>query len=122
MYNKIIKNKVRKSFDLVNNHRHAELVATMVSDVRHSFAGSHALGGTRNNKASVQQWLERLGRVMPNLKVTVGNVAVKGWPHNTLAIVRWTVDATLQNGKPYQNRGGSLYYASLGQSHSHRSV
>lgn len=105
MYGNIIKNKVRKSFDLVNEHSYAELVGTMASDVRHSFAGNHALGGTRNNKASVQQWLERLGRVMPNLKVTVINIVVKGWPHNTLAIVRWRVDATLQNGKPYQNRG-----------------
>jgi ketosteroid isomerase-like protein len=42
---------------------------------------------------------------MPKLSIDVTHIVVKGWPHNTLAIVRWTSTATLENGDPFQNKG-----------------
>jgi ketosteroid isomerase-like protein len=105
MYNYIVKQLVKKSFGLVNERRFDELVNSMALNVRHSFAGDHALGGIRHDQAAVRVWLGRLGRIMQTLHITVNNIDVKGLPHNTLAIVRWTATATLENGDPYLNKG-----------------
>jgi ketosteroid isomerase-like protein len=105
MYHYIIKNKARASFQLVNDHRYAELVNGMALNVRHSFSGDHSLGGIRNDQAAVKEWLERLGRLLPDLKLTVTKIYVEGWPNNTLAIVQWTAVATLKNGEYYRNKG-----------------
>ncbi|RYZ80090.1 MAG: nuclear transport factor 2 family protein [Moraxellaceae bacterium] len=105
MYNYIVKQLVKKSFTLVNERRFDELVKSMVLNVRHSFAGDHALGGVRHDQAAVRAWLGRLARLTPNLHITVNNIVVKGLPHNTLAIVRWTATATLLNGDSYVNKG-----------------
>ncbi|MCK8495437.1 nuclear transport factor 2 family protein [Spirosoma sp. RP8] len=105
MYHYFVKQQVKKSFELVNQRRFSELINDMVLNVRHSFAGDHALGGVRNDQAAVKAWLERLARVTPNLNITIHHINVEGWPHNTLAIVRWTATATLENGDPYVNKG-----------------
>jgi ketosteroid isomerase-like protein len=105
MYHYIVKRLVKKSFGLVNGRRFDELVKGMALNVRHSFAGDHSMGGVRNDQAAVKAWLQRLARVTPNLLITVNHIIVKGWPHNTLAIVRWTAAATLENGDRYLNKG-----------------
>lgn len=105
MYNYIVEQQVKKSFTLVNERRFDELVKSMALNVRHSFAGDHALGGVRHDQAAVRDWLDRLARLTPNLHITVNNIMVKGWPHKTLAIVRWTATATLLNGDSYINKG-----------------
>jgi len=105
MYSYIVKQLVKKSFGLVNERRFDELVKDMALNVRHSFAGDHALGGVRNDQAAVRAWLGRLARLTPNLYITVNQINVQGWPHNTLVIVRWTATATLLNGDPYVNKG-----------------
>lgn len=105
MYHSIVRKLVKKSFGLVNERRFTELAKGMALNVKHSFAGNHALGGTRHDVAAVKSWLERLARLTPNLYITVNSIIVKGLPHNTLAIVRWTATATLENGDPYLNKG-----------------
>jgi ketosteroid isomerase-like protein len=90
---------------LVNERNFDELTKSMVSNIKHSFAGDHALGGVRYDVAGVKRWLDRLARVMPKLYITVNNIVVKGLPQNTLAIVRWTSTATLENGDPFLNKG-----------------
>jgi ketosteroid isomerase-like protein len=105
MYHYIVKQLAKKSFTMVNERRFGELLKGMALNVRHRFAGDHALGGTRNDQAAVKAWFERLVKVLPNLQIVVADVRVQGWPHHTLAIVRWTATATLENGDPYLNRG-----------------
>jgi len=105
MYHYMVKRLVKKSFGLVNERRFAELAKGMALQVKHSFAGDHALGGVRHDVAAVKAWLERLERVVPNLYITVNDIQVKGLPHHTLAIVRWEAKATLENGDPYLNKG-----------------
>jgi len=105
MYHYIVKRLVKKSFSLVNERRFVELTKDMALQVKHSFAGDHALGGVRHDVAAVKAWLERLACVVPNLYITVIDVQVKGLPHHTLAIVRWEATATLENGDPYLNKG-----------------
>jgi len=111
MYQYIVKQKVKNSFKLVNEHRFTELVNGMSLNVRHNFAGDHAMGGTRNDQAAVKLWMERLARVKPNLHLTINHLTVEGWPNKTLAIVRWTANAVLANGESYENHG--VHFISL---------
>ena len=105
MYQYIVRQLVKKSFGQVNDRQFDELLKGAVPNIRHSFAGDHALGGVRNDKTALRAWFDRLNRVMPSLHLHVEHVVVKGLPHNTLVIARWTATATLANGKPYLNRG-----------------
>jgi len=54
----------------------------------------------------MRRWLERVGRVLPNLHIQVNNIWVKGWPWHTVVFVQWDATATLLNGdSSYFNRG-----------------
>lgn len=105
MYNALIKYNIKKAFQQVNAHQYAEVANGLALNVKHHFSGTHALGGTRHDQAAVNQWFDRVGRLLPDLKLTITNVVVKGWPNNTLVIARWTAAATLQNGDAYRNDG-----------------
>ena len=41
----------------------------------------------------------------PDMKLTVRDVWVKGLPHNTTVIVRWTNTDSLPDGSRYENHG-----------------
>ena len=105
MYHYIVRRLVKQSFAMVNQRQFTKLAKSMALNIKHSFAGDHALGGVRHDVAAVKAWLERLARVMPTLYINVTNIRVMGLPHHTLAIVQWTASATLENGEPYLNKG-----------------
>ena len=87
LYGYIVKNEIRKTFDHVNNHRWDEAVKAVAPHVHHRVSGAHALGGERHDKEALRRWFERLGRVLPNLHLTVNNIWVKGWPWHTTVFV-----------------------------------
>jgi ketosteroid isomerase-like protein len=105
IYSSIVKMKIRQTFDHVNNHRWDKATEALAPRVHHRVSGDHALGGERHDKDSARRWFERLGRVLPTLRITVNKVTVKGWPWNTQVFAEWDGNATLNNGAPYINRG-----------------
>ncbi len=105
IYSSIVKTKIRQTFDHVNNHRWDKATDALAPRVHHRVSGDHALGGERHDKDSARRWFERLGRVLPTLRITVNKVTVKGWPWNTQVFAEWDGNATLNNGAPYINRG-----------------
>lgn len=105
MYNAIIKYNIKKAFQLVNDHNYEAVAKNLSPTITHHFSGDHALGGTRHDLTAVNAWFQRVGRLLPDLKLTITHVVVKGWPNNTLVIARWTAAATLQNGDVYRNQG-----------------
>lgn len=109
IYGSIVRMKIRQTFDHVNNHRWDKAVETLVPNVHHRVSGAHALGGERHDKNSVRLWFDRLGRVLPNLHITVSDVTVKGPPWNTRVFAQWDSKATLVSGAPYINRGLHLF-------------
>ncbi|WP_296684287.1 nuclear transport factor 2 family protein [Flavobacterium sp.] len=115
-YHLILKGKIRKSFDLVNQHQYDELLKG-VSDktLEHSFAGDHSLGGKRHDKESLKRWFIRLGIVLPDLKIEITDIQVKGNIFKTIAIVRWTATCTLLNGESYVNKGVHFITLKLGK-------
>jgi ketosteroid isomerase-like protein len=106
LYSYFVKRLVRRSFDNVNNHRWDELLEPAAPNVHHRFGGAHAIGGERHDKETLRRWFERLGRVLPNLHLTINNIWVKGWPWHTTVFVQWDGTATLLDGDAsYFNRG-----------------
>ena len=89
MYHTIVKRVATKNFERVNAHDYGAILKDCAADIHHRFGGHHALGGERHDRDALGRWFERLGRLCPTLKLTVRDVWVKGWPHNT------TVDHSL---------------------------
>ena len=105
MYHTIIKRIAKKNFERVNQRDFDSLLKDCAPDVHHRFAGTHALGGERHDREALGKWLGRLARMGTKLHLTVRDVWVKGLPHNTTIIVRWTATDELPDGSPYANHG-----------------
>jgi ketosteroid isomerase-like protein len=105
MYHTIVKRIARRIFERVNEKDFAALLKDCAPNVHHCFGGQHALGGERHDRKAFGRWLARLGRPCPKLRLIVHDVWVKGWPHDTDVIVRWSGTDTLPDGSPYHNRG-----------------
>jgi ketosteroid isomerase-like protein len=118
IYSYIVKSKIRQTFDDVNNHRWDEAVNAVAPHVHHRVSGVHALGGERHSKEALRRWFERLGRVLPSLRIKVTNIWVKGMPWNTNVFVEWNGSATLANGDAYVNRGLHVFTLRWGRVHA----
>ena len=105
MYHAIVKRIAKKNFERVNQKDFDALLKDCVPNVHHRFGGRHALGGEPHDRETLRRWFERLGRLVPNLKLTVHDIWVKGLPHNTVIIIRWSATDTLPDGSPYDNHG-----------------
>jgi ketosteroid isomerase-like protein len=104
MYHAIVKRIARRIFERVNEKDSEALLKDCALNVYHRFSGQHALGGERRGREAFGRWFARLGRLCPNLRLTVHDVWVKGWPHNTVVIIRWSGTDTLPDGSPYHNK------------------
>jgi ketosteroid isomerase-like protein len=102
IYSSIVKTRIRRSFDQVNDRRWDELMESIAPSVHHRFAGVHAIGGERHDREALRLWFERLARVLPNLQLEIKNIWVKGPPWRTMVFVRWDGTATLLSGGPYR--------------------
>jgi ketosteroid isomerase-like protein len=105
-YHSIVKNNIINGFRGVDNHDYATLADHFAPGVHHRFAGDHSLGGERHDAATTVIWLERVGRVLPDLTFDLTAIAVAGWPNDTTVAARWNAHANLADGgEPYRNRG-----------------
>jgi ketosteroid isomerase-like protein len=119
LYSYIVEKEIRKTVDHVNNHRWDEAVKAVAPHVLHRVSGAHALGGERHDKDALRRWFERLGRVLPTLRITVDNVWVKGWPWNSTVFAQWDGTATLLNGDAsYFNCGLHVFTLRWGRVHA----
>jgi ketosteroid isomerase-like protein len=118
LYSAIVKNRIRQSFDHVNNQRWDELQGSIAPAVDHRFLGTHAIGGQRHDKETLRRWFERLGRVLPSLQLNINNIWVKGPPWNTTVFVQWDGTATLQSGGPYRQHAVHVITLRWGKIHA----
>lgn len=119
IYASIVKRLVMQSFDHVNNRRWDALLAPTASNIHHRFAGVHSLGGERHDRETLRRWFERLGRVLPTLRLNVLRIWVKGFPWETTALVQWEARATLADGDAsYYNRGLHVITLRWGKVHA----
>ena len=118
LYSAIVKNRIRQSFDHVNNHRYDELLGSIAPKIHHSFLGTHAIGGQRHDKETLRRWFERLGRVLPDLRLDIKNIWVKGWPWHTMVFVQWDGAATLLDGGGYRQHAIHVITLRWGKIHA----
>lgn len=108
MYHAIVKRIATRNFERVNDKDYDGLLRNCAPDIHHRFGGDHALGGERHDREALRLWFERLGRLCPTLHLSVRDVWVKGMPHDTMVVIRWTASQTLLDGSPYANHGVHL--------------
>lgn len=88
MYHRYVRNVTRKSFQLVNDGRYDEFVASCAPTVHHRFGGDHALDGQRHDREHLRRSLDRLGRLVPPCNsplTTSGSPAGPGTPPSSPA-------------------------------------
>lgn len=105
MYHTIVRRKIAGIFDELNKGNYEPMLRMAAPGFEHSFAGKHALSGTRKDLAVIRAWYERLFRVFPNIRFELRNIVVNGWPWNTVVAVEWTDTYTLANGEKRANAG-----------------
>jgi ketosteroid isomerase-like protein len=105
MYHMIVKRIAAKNFLRVNQKDFDSLLRDCAPDIHHRFGGHHALGGERHDREALRRWFARLGRLGQHLTLQVRDIWVKGLPHDTTIIVRWSATDTLPDGSPYANQG-----------------
>lgn len=81
------------------------VVASFGDDAIFCFVGDHALGGRLEGREAIERWFERLFSVFPDLKLVPSEIIVKGHPWNTTVATRFSVSATLPDGRRYANQG-----------------
>jgi ketosteroid isomerase-like protein len=108
MYHAIVRRIARNAFDDLSDGKVEPLLERSAPDLRHTFAGDHALGGTRHSREAFRAWLERLFRLFPELTFTIDNVMATGPPWNTRLAISWTDRGTAADGVDYENEGVHL--------------
>jgi len=115
MYHAFIRRQVRKSFASLGTVSPFDDVGNLAPDIEHVFAGDSAIGGARRGPAAFVRWLERVYRLLPDLKFEVQDVIVSGGPFNTRVAVHWQSRANSVAGYPYANDGVHLIRMSKGR-------
>lgn len=120
MYHRIVKGIVARGFESISRGEYEAVLRQCAPNVTHFFAGDHALGGERRDVEALRRWFQRLGRLLPGLKLTITDMLARGMPWNTTIVVQWTAQTTLANGTPYHNAGVHFLTLRWGRVHVFR--
>jgi len=113
-YHAVVRGKVLAAFRGLSVHDAAPALALMAEDVRYTFEGQHALGGTRVSRRGVERWFGRLFQLLPGPFVIDG-VSVDGWPWATRVVTRFRHYVAPPGGEPYWGAGVQLVDLAWGE-------
>lgn len=102
MYKMIVEKKVRSTFDQINKGNYRAMIDGLAPDFEYRFLGDHALSGRRTKHDTMEQWWQRVLRLLPDARFDVHDVVVQGHPLRTRVAVRSTVQS-IQDSSPYVN-------------------
>ena len=105
MNHAIVKRISRDAFEDLSNRKVEPLLDRCAPNMTHTFAGEHALGGTRRSREAFRAWLKRLFRLFPELTFTIRDVMAAGPPWNTRLAIAWTDQGVAADGVDYENEG-----------------
>jgi ketosteroid isomerase-like protein len=103
MYKTIVAKQVRSIFEEINRGNYQAMIDGLAPQFEYRFLGDHPLSGRRTKAASMDEWWQRIFRLLPGGKFTLHQVVVQGHPLNTRIAVRSTISATLPSGELYLN-------------------
>lgn len=101
MYRAVVAVKVRRAWRELQRRNPSSVLDQFADDFEHSFAGEHALGGKRRTRRTQAEWFDRLFRLFPDIRFTVRDVLVAGWPWHTRVVT--VVDVALADEPGYHN-------------------
>jgi ketosteroid isomerase-like protein len=102
MYRRIVEANVRKAWGRLAAGDYDYVLDQFAGEFEYSFAGDHALGGTRHSREAMTGWFERLFELFPGIRFELVDVLVKGWPWRTKAVALIDVRTNVA-GEPYRN-------------------
>jgi ketosteroid isomerase-like protein len=102
VYRRIVEGRIRKAWRRLAQRDYRYVLEQFAPRFEYSFAGDHALGGTRHSRESMRGWFERLFELFPGIRFEVRHVLVRGWPWRTRAVVLVDVKTDVA-GEPYRN-------------------
>jgi ketosteroid isomerase-like protein len=105
MYHILVRRIAHWAFEQLNTGHYEAILDRCAPQVQHTFAGDHALGGSRQGIPALRHWFQRLYRLFPTLQFEIVDVLVRGWPWNTRVVVRWIDRAHLAGDLHYENTG-----------------
>ena len=85
MYHFFVRRRLRTILRRLNAGDFAFITRQFHRDAAHSFAGKHALSGTRTTPGRIAEWYGRLATVFPGIRFDVRRLFVSGPPWNTQA-------------------------------------
>lgn len=103
-YKIVLKKKILYGFEQLNQGDYKPLTELFSDNVHYYFAGDHALGGERFTKKAVEQWFERLLRLLPS-KFTIKSILIHGMPWNTDVVIEFQDTVSPINIESYVNDG-----------------
>ena len=101
----MVRRIARRSYRALSRGDYEHVVRSFARDAVLSFPGEHALSGTFEGRDAIRKWFERLHAVFPDLRLNPETIVVNGFPWDTVVATRFTVSATLPNGRRYVNNG-----------------
>jgi ketosteroid isomerase-like protein len=105
MYRMIVRRQVRSAFRSLSRGDAEPVVKQFSPSIRLRFSGAHVMGGERRGVEAVREWFQLVFALFPGIELEPQTVVVNGWPWNTVVATRFTVRATLRDGRPYRNEG-----------------
>jgi ketosteroid isomerase-like protein len=101
MYRAIVAAKVRQAWGELERRNPGAVLNQFAQQFEHSFAGEHALGGKRHTRDAQAAWFARVFRLFPDIRFTVRDVLVAGWPWHTRVLA--VIDVALADEPGYRN-------------------
>ena len=115
MYHALVRKKIRENFANLGSPDANSADEGLDPNIEHVFGGDdNAIGGVRHTAAGFEQWVKRVYRIFPDLKFTIRNIVVNGWPWDTRVAVEWRSEATTATGERYANDGMHFIVVKLG--------
>lgn len=103
MYKRIVRGRVRSTFDRINAGDYMTMVDGLAPSFEYRFHGEHALGGRRTSREAMIRWWERTLRLLPGAEFDIQDILVNGAPWRTRVAIRSLVLGTLPGGARYEN-------------------
>lgn len=104
MYSMMVARKVRRAWAALDAGDYEVVLGDFARRFRYeNIAADHELGGTFTTREELAAHFELLKQAFRNLRFTVHDVLVAGWPGATSVVVRASITGELPDGTPYEN-------------------
>jgi ketosteroid isomerase-like protein len=98
MYRTIVAARVGGVWQQLQQHNADSVLDLLAERFEHRVYGEHALAGARHSRDAQGAWFARIFRLFPDIRYTVRDVVVAGWPWRTGAIAVIEVQIPSQPG------------------------